>query len=110
MASEMIGRTTCPECTFTGAHVKQKKEEGKEKLPYRYCPECGAQYYTRSARQASDLLQKTRASQAAPPPAAVPAPAASPELPAAAAAADDERSAAPAKKPAGFFASLTEGL
>jgi len=66
MASGLIGRTDCPECGFGAAHVKKKEQDGKR--PYRYCPECGAQYYTRSDAQAAALMAKTRpeATQAVP--------------------------------------------
>lgn len=77
MAAQHLGRTACPECGFHAAHVRQN--EGKH--PYRYCPECGANYATRNSRQAADLVKKTRPvqavqEQAAEPVAAVPAPAA----------------------------------
>lgn len=55
MASKMIGRSTCPECGFQSAHVKQS-----EKCLYRYCPECGSQHYAKSERQRQDLMGKTR--------------------------------------------------
>lgn len=55
MASKLIGRTTCPECTFGAAHVKES-----EKCLYRYCPECGSQYNTRGERQRDLLMKKTR--------------------------------------------------
>lgn len=55
MASKMIGRTNCPECTFESAHVKES-----EKCLYRYCPECGSQHYAKSQRQRADLTAKTR--------------------------------------------------
>lgn len=76
MAGRAMGRAACPECGFPAAHVRQN--EGKH--PYRYCPECGANYATRNARQAADLLAKTRpegaaSSSPAPEPAAPPAPA-----------------------------------
>lgn len=59
MASKMLGRCACPECGFQSAHVKIT--EGKETAKaYRYCPECGAQYFPRSNRQEKDLLDKTR--------------------------------------------------
>jgi hypothetical protein len=59
MASQMLGRCACPECGFESAHVK--KTEGKETAKaYRYCPECGAQYFPRSNRQENDLLAKMR--------------------------------------------------
>ena len=60
MTSKIIGRTTCPECDFTGAHVKRS-----EKCLYRYCPECGSQLMARSARQEADLMRKTRPLDAA---------------------------------------------
>lgn len=55
MASKMIGRSTCPECGFQSAHVKES-----EKCLYRYCPECGSQHYAKSQRQRTDLMGKTR--------------------------------------------------
>lgn len=55
MASRMIGRAACPECGFSGAHVKQS-----DKCTYRYCPECGAQHHARTERQQRDLMDKTR--------------------------------------------------
>ena len=61
MASNIIGRTTCPECAFAGAHVKRS-----DKCLYRYCPECGSQHMARSKRQEADLLSKTRLLDAAP--------------------------------------------
>lgn len=59
MASKMLGRCACPECGFNSAHVKitEAKETARA---YRYCPECGAQYFPRSNRQEKDLLDKTR--------------------------------------------------
>lgn len=36
MASKIIGRAKCPECSFESAHVKES-----EKCLYRYCPNCG---------------------------------------------------------------------
>lgn len=59
MASKMLGRCACPECAFQSAHVKitEAKETARA---YRYCPECGAQYFPRSNRQEKDLLEKTR--------------------------------------------------
>ena len=55
MASIMIGRTDCPECGFKGAHVKQS-----DKCAYRYCPECGSQFFAKTERQSADLAKKTR--------------------------------------------------
>jgi len=66
MASELIGRTACPECTFHAAHVKIKTDkEGAH--PYRHCPECGAQYFPRNKHQAEHLREKIRAEKTAPP-------------------------------------------
>lgn len=62
MASKLIGRTTCPECGFGSAHVKQS-----DKCTYRYCPECNSQHYARTDRQRELLLAKTRLVDAPPP-------------------------------------------
>lgn len=55
MSSSIIGRTACPECDFKAAHVKQ----GPKSI-YRYCPECGSQYFPRNERQLDLLKQKMR--------------------------------------------------
>jgi predicted nucleic acid-binding Zn-ribbon protein len=55
MASQIIGRTGCPECGFDSAHVKRS-----DKCTYRYCPDCGSQYYARTKRQTELLEAKTR--------------------------------------------------
>jgi hypothetical protein len=55
MASAIVGRTTCPECGFASAHVKQS-----EKCLYRYCPECGGQYHAKTERQRANLEAQTR--------------------------------------------------
>lgn len=44
MPSRILGRAPCPECGFESAHVKQSEAKG---TLYRYCPECGAQYFPR---------------------------------------------------------------
>lgn len=72
MASEIIGRCTCPECGFHAAHIKLKPEEGKR--PFRYCPECGAQYFTRSNTQAENLMKQARSAAIEAPPPEEPAP------------------------------------
>lgn len=69
MASVMIGRSTCPECGFSGAHVKRS-----EKCTYRYCPECGAQHHARTPRQLADLASKTRPLEGTPTPTPSPTP------------------------------------
>jgi uncharacterized Zn finger protein len=59
MASEIIGRMACPECSFHAAHIKIKTDkEGAN--PYRHCPDCGAQYFTRTKTQADNLLRQIR--------------------------------------------------
>lgn len=59
MASDLIGRMACPECDFPHAHIKIKNDkEGAH--PYRHCPECGAQYFTRNQLQASNLRKRMR--------------------------------------------------
>lgn len=60
VASVIIGRAACPECGFAAAHVKKS-----DKCHYRYCPECGSQYYAKSQRQVDELLKKTRLDGAA---------------------------------------------
>ena len=51
MASKLIGRVKCPECDFGKAHVK----ESDKGTVYRYCPECGAQYFPRGLAQQDRL-------------------------------------------------------
>lgn len=63
MASLILGRTACPECGNASAHVKQS-----DKCLYRYCPECGAQYFAKTPRQVEDLKAKTRFISAGVPP------------------------------------------
>lgn len=67
MASRMVGRTACPECGFSGAHVKES-----EKCLYRYCPECGSQHHARTPRQRADLEAKTRPIEGSPTPSPTP--------------------------------------
>lgn len=69
MGREVIGTMVCPECGHPDAQVKHQKN-GK---PYRYCPECDAQYFARSDAAAAALLAKVGKAPAAP---AAPAPAA----------------------------------
>lgn len=70
MASELIGRTACPECGFHAAHVKIKTDkEGAH--PYRHCPECGSQYFPRNKAQGDALRAKMRPEGQNIPPAAV---------------------------------------
>ena len=55
MSSQIIGRSACPECDFKAAHVKQ----GPKSI-YRYCPDCGSQYFPRNERQLDLLKNKMR--------------------------------------------------
>lgn len=77
MASRLIGRTACPECGFESAHVKQAEGEGKR--PYRFCPDCGAQYFPKNDQQAKQLADKTRQVSPAPAPAPTPSPEPAPQ-------------------------------
>lgn len=83
MGSPIIGRTACPECGFSAAHVKESP-----KCIYRYCPECGSMHHAKTERQKSDLTAKMRPEGgAAPTPTPTPtgkaseAPAAAPPTP-----------------------------
>ena len=67
MASELLGRTACPECGFKAAHVKQKMDKEGSK-PYRHCPDCGAQYFPRNTLQAENLKKVLRPENPAPEP------------------------------------------
>lgn len=77
MASKLLGRVPCvePTCGFPSAHIKVNTDtEGKR--PYRYCPECGSQYFPKTDRQAQNMMTGMRPEGAAPaaaPPAALPA-------------------------------------
>lgn len=116
MASTLIGRTACPECGFPAAHVKRSEPKG---TLYRYCPGCGAQYFTRGEGQAARLMEKTRlpdapapaatgATATAAPTASASAPAATPTTPqpaapTASASAPSVATATPNKKMRGLF-------
>ena len=43
MPKKLIGHVACPECNFPDAEVG----EDKNGHPYRFCPDCNAQYFTR---------------------------------------------------------------
>lgn len=70
MASKLLGRTPCvePRCGFQSAHIKINIDtEGKK--PYRHCPECGSQYFPRTATQVANMLHGMRPEgDTAPPP------------------------------------------
>lgn len=42
-ASALLGRCRCPECAYPDAEVRTDKNGDA----YRYCEDCGAQYFTR---------------------------------------------------------------
>ena len=48
---EVVGVMICPECGMTGAEIKTQKNG----LLYRYCPECNAQYFPRTAEASARL-------------------------------------------------------
>lgn len=88
MGREVLGTMVCPECGQPHAQVKAQKN-GK---PYRYCPECDAQYFARSDLAAAALLAKVGKT--------APAPAAAPAAPAPEPAAKAKPAAKPAAKTA----------
>lgn len=78
MAREIMGTMACPECGGA-AEVKRQKNG----LAYRWCMDCHAQYFPRTAEASDRLLAKCGAAKPAPAPAApttvtVPAPAPAP--------------------------------
>ena len=60
---EIIGTMPCPECGMEGAEVKWQKSG----LAYRWCPECNAQYFTRTKEASDRLLAKVGAGGTAKP-------------------------------------------
>lgn len=54
MKKEILGTLACPECGHDAAEVKQQKNG----LPYRYCPECDAQYFPRTTAAGNRLWAK----------------------------------------------------
>ena len=77
-----MGYTACPECGFPDAEVGNTKNG----LPYRFCPDCNAQYFPRTADTAARLTAKMRpvTVPGTEPPAPIPnapAPAPAPEPP-----------------------------
>ena len=72
MAREIIGHMACPECGGA-AEVKRTKAG----LAYRWCLDCHAQYFPRTAEASDRLLQKCGAAK--PPTVTAPAPAPAPK-------------------------------
>ena len=57
MAKNLIGHCKCPECGFEDAEIAKDKSGN----PYRFCPDCNAQYFARGdAKRADALLKKMR--------------------------------------------------
>jgi hypothetical protein len=52
----LLGLMKCPECGFNDAEVKADKSG----QPYRFCPECTAQYFTRGGVKAKNMLAAMR--------------------------------------------------
>lgn len=51
---EVLGTMDCPECGKSGAEVKEQKNG----MAYRWCPECNAQYFTRTPETDARLRAK----------------------------------------------------
>lgn len=52
---QVIGHQVCPECDRSGAEIKVDKAGN----PYRWCPDCNAQYFTRGdPRRVKNLASK----------------------------------------------------
>lgn len=62
MASDTLGRTSCPlNCGHDAAHVKIKNDKASGKAyPYVHCRGCGCQLHTKNDEQAKYLLTITR--------------------------------------------------
>lgn len=57
MAGKVLGLCTCPECDFPDAEIK----EDKNGHPYRYCPDCNVQTFSRGEpKRAQNMLKKMR--------------------------------------------------
>ncbi|MGV0983498.1 MAG: hypothetical protein ACOYB2_03020 [Limnohabitans sp.] len=63
MAREVLGHMVCPEC---GSEAEVKKQ--KNGLAYRWCTECNAQYFPRTAEASDRLLEKCGAQKPVPVP------------------------------------------
>lgn len=86
MAREVLGTMACPEC---GGPAEVKKQ--KNGLAYRWCIDCNAQYFPRTAEASDRLLTKCGAAKPAP----APVPKADPVT----VSAPEEKPAAPKAKP-----------
>lgn len=62
MTREVIGHMECPEC---GGEAEVKRT--KAGLAYRWCTECNAQYFPRTAEASDRLIGKCGGEKAAPP-------------------------------------------
>lgn len=63
MAREVLGEMACPECGGV-AEVKAQKNG----MAYRWCTDCNAQYFPRTAEASDRLLAKCGAKKPAPAP------------------------------------------
>ena len=70
---EVMGRMICPECGHDAAEIKAQKCGVKL---YRYCPECNAQFFARTAAQEAGMRKHLKPAE--PAPAAVAAPSQAP--------------------------------
>jgi hypothetical protein len=83
----VLGHCTCPECDFPDAEIKKDKNG----YPYRYCPDCNVQTFSRNKpKVAAAMLAKMRPLAGNSNSQEKPAPAPAPKAP------------APAPKKAGF--------
>lgn len=74
----VIGHQMCPECDLWGAEIKIDKSGH----PYRWCPDCNAQYFTRGdPRRVENLKRKMTAAASPEPEAKAATPASSPKVP-----------------------------
>jgi len=81
MATETLGRMTCPECGGQADVKRKPAEDGKAKYAFRWCGACRAQYFPRSAAAEAQLLAKIGQGIPSPVPAG-PAPTPAPGSPA----------------------------
>lgn len=105
MAREILGHMECPECG--GAAEVKKTKAG---LAYRWCLDCHAQYFPRTAEASDRLLQKCGAAKPPTVTATAPAPAPSPAPAAAKPPAATPAPAPKAKPPATPRNGLTDAL